>query len=368
MKSFYFLIFISFFIVIIAIASSFIVNTIRMTLPSNSQPLASYIWIPFVVFPIILIGLMTISNIVYVGWLREIYFITMLWLPFLTYLFIASIVFRIYIVAGPVTQIIPTQIVALCLALLVCSVMIFGVWRATHYKIVTQTITAPTLRELWSDKKIVLFSDSHIGLARGKHFMQTIATTITNLSPDIVFIAGDLIDGPVFPYERDLSPLQNIKSTYGTYYTAGNHDEYNREQQQYQQALEQYVTILNDKRIIVNNTQIVGILFASETLEATKNRLESTGFDKTIPSIALLHDPKNTQTLVDAGVSLSLSGHTHGGQFWPFSILLQSMYRDLTKGITYRGEHAHVTTVGVGTWGPLFRLGTVPEIVVLKIQ
>jgi hypothetical protein len=233
---------------------------------------------------------------------------------------------------------------------------------------VSHAIRAPKLKEKWGDKNLVLFSDAHLGMVRNKKFMRTIVDMVNSLHPDIVFIAGDLIDGPVFPYEESLAPLADIKSTYGTFYTAGNHDEYNPEQEKYYSALQKYVTVLNDKKVIVNDTQITGIIYAQESVEETAKRLRSVEHDARMPSIVMLHDPKNIQALADQQVTLGLSGHTHAGQFFPFTLIVKSVYGSLTKGVHYLKEMAHITSVGVGTAGPLLRLGTVPEIIHIRIE
>jgi predicted MPP superfamily phosphohydrolase len=259
------------------------------------------------------------------------------------------------------------KILVIILLIKISVLICYGIWNAFYPRIQTYSLNAPLLKDKWGDKKIVLFSDVHLGMVRREKWMQQIVTMVTNLKPDIVLIAGDLIDGPVFPYETGLAPLQNLKSTYGTFYTAGNHDEYNRDQEKYYAELAKYVTVLNDKKVVVNDTQIVGIIYAMESLEKTMARLSATGYQKNTPSMVLLHDPKNVAALSQSNVTLSLSGHTHGGQFFPFTLLVQSIYKNLTKGIHYIGNMAHLTSVGVGTAGPLMRLGTTPEIAVIEI-
>ncbi len=361
-------IFLAVFLALIGGASVFIVSSIRQVLPMSAHFIHSYLWVPFVFFPVILVVLTVISNLTYIAWTRPFYIVSSLWLPALIYLFIGALLLRIYLALGTNLQIIPAQLFALLLSAIIVIAMIYGIWKANTFKVITSEIDAPALHEAWHDKTIVLFSDSHLGLTRSKAFMAKIVTAINELSADAVFIAGDLIDGPVFPYERDLAPLAELKTTYGTFYAAGNHDEYNRQQLQYLNALSPLITVLNDKKVLVNQTQIIGIEFAAESFDSTKARLTKTGYDATIPSIVILHDPKNVPALAEAGVTLSFSGHTHGGQFWPFTLLVNGIYKNLTKGAAYIGNHAHFTTVGVGTWGPLFRLGTQPEIVIIKIK
>ena len=320
----------------------------------------------FVGFPTVLLATMLIGNNYYHKLNAYIYSIVVMWIPTLMYLFIGSCILALTNLE--VTQ--PKDILVLtwCVLILVAVALFAGIKSALNFKVVTYTIKSPLLKEKWGDKRIVMFSDSHLGMVRREKFMGKVVSMINGLTPDIVFIAGDLIDGPVFPYDAGLSPLKDIKSTYGVFYTAGNHDEYNRQQEKYYEALNKYATVLNDKKLMINGTQIVGVMFAQESFAETTKRLGHAGFDKNTPSIVMLHDPKNVEALKDAGVTLSLSGHTHGGQFFPFTLAVRSVYKNLSKGVNYLGNMAQFTSVGVGTAGPLFRLGTYPEVVVIKIQ
>ncbi len=319
----------------------------------------------FTIMPILLVVTMIIGRGHYSKLNSWAYIVASLWIPVFMYLFLWAVV--VGLAHSYFGNILPIQELTVGLLILIIFLFIWGIKIALEPKIKTYILKAPKLKEKWGDKKIVLFSDSHLGVVRHAKFMRKIADMINAQTPDIVLIAGDLIDGPVFPYEYGLAPLADIKSTYGTFFTAGNHDEYNIEQEKYYAVLNRHATVLNDKKVIINDTQLIGIIYAEESKQKTKDRLSKTGYDKNIPSIVMLHDPLNIKVLVEEGVTLSLSGHTHGGQFFPATLLVTMLYRSLTKGINYLGDTTHFTSVGVGTAGPLFRLGTRPEIVVLKI-
>ncbi len=322
--------------------------------------------ISFTVMPVALIVTMVIGAKYYSKINAIIYTIASFWIAiFLHLLLIITILTLIYALTLDKELIIKATWVIFIIEVIL---FIYGIWVALYPKVITYSIHAPKLKEKWADKKIVLFSDSHLGIVRHRSFMQKIVQMINAQNPDIVLIAGDLIDGPTFPYEKGLAPLGEIKSTFGTFYTAGNHDEYNIEQEKYYTILNKYVTVLNDKKIMVNDTQLIGVMYAEESKQHTKDRLEKTGYDKSQPSIVMLHDPKNRRALVDSEVTLSFSGHTHGGQFFPFTLFVSLFYGKRTKGIQYLNETTHFTSVGVGTAGPIFRLGTRPEIAVVKID
>lgn len=317
------------------------------------------------ILPILLVVTMLIGRGHYSKLNAWMYIVASLWIPIFMYLFLLAVVLGLLYNYAPIELL---QKITLALLAVTMVSFVFGIKTALNPKIKTYTIKAPRLKEKWGDKKIVLFSDSHLGVVRHANFMQKIVDMINTQKPDIIFIAGDLIDGPVFPYEKGLAPLGELKSTFGTFFTAGNHDEYNIEQEKYYSILKKYVTVLNDKKVIVNDTQIIGVVYSEESSKGTEARLAQTGYEQTLPSIVMLHDPRNVPALAKLGVDLSLSGHTHGGQFFPVTLLVSMLYRGLTKGINYLGKTAHFTSVGVGTAGPLFRLGPNAEIVVIKIE
>lgn len=298
-----------------------------------------------------------------------VYSIVIFWVPILIYLFLSSIILiAIVFIATAVGVVLPLHFLLLATIIFIALCILVGIMRALSPQVIHYALSVPKLAPLWNGKKIILISDVHLGMVRREKFLEKIVHLINAESPDLVIIAGDLLDGPVIHYEHVLKPLGKIKSTFGVYYTAGNHDEYNRDQNAYQQELSKYVTVLNDARMTVNETEIVGLVYAQEKNKATKNRLMKIGYeDNGQPSIAILHDPKNAHALADAGVSLIVSGHTHSGQFFPISLFVKALYKERARGKYKIKDTVGFTSVGVGTAAPLFRLGTQPEIAVLKI-
>lgn len=322
-----------------------------------------------ILLPIILMVTMTIGSRLYSKINAFLYSISAVYLGILTYLFIAAIILGIFyfFIQGAHVQFLLRPLGLL--AIVGVGIMsIYSVVNAARPQVKTFEVENTILGPLWKGKKIVLVSDTHLGLVRGEQFMKKVAQKINAQNPDIVLLAGDMIDGPVIPYEKFSAPFKDIEAQYGVFYTPGNHEWYNSEPQKFISAMDKNTTVLLDKKIEVNNTQIIGLNYQIETNDATKERLSALGFDKTKPSIVIMHDPKNTQALMDSGVSLSVSGHTHCGQFFPFTLLVRSIYKNLTYGVNNFPTGTSVTTCGIGTAGPPFRLGSTPEIVVIHIQ
>jgi predicted MPP superfamily phosphohydrolase len=382
-----FLIFIIPFLAMIAGASLFIFRT-GVAFDIIRSPLTRQVvtWI-FIIIPALLIITMALSNMFYSAITNFFYVIAATWLPILIYLSMASILLLLIKLiavafgAYPSINMFPIAVATIVIAL---GATLFGIINATVPRIVSYQLDVPELSKLWSGKNIVLVSDTHLGTVRGKGFMEKVVRNINAQNPDLVLIAGDIIDGPVFNYEKGLSPLSKIVSTYGTVYTPGNHEGYNREPEKFYPVVRNLTTTLLDSKIEINDTMIVGLDYRSEKLTATQERLLKTGFlakqdDGTpMPSIAVLHDPTNTDALLDAGVSLVVSGHTHCGQFFPINLIVKNIYKQHTYGVVDRkesvgtdgkpGSGVSLTTCGVGTALSPLRLGTNPEIVVIHIK
>jgi predicted MPP superfamily phosphohydrolase len=204
---------------------------------------------------------------------------------------------------------------------------------------------------------------------RKDKYLKNIISKIEIEKPDVVFILGDLIDGSVIPYDKWLNEFSSLKSEFGNIYVEGNHEKYSQEYNTFKSAIPESLINLTNKKVIINNTQIIGLDYIQgESLTNITAELKSLNYDATVPSIILIHDPKNVANLSTEKVSLVLSGHTHGGQLFPFTILLKSLYKKYIHGVTYTESTASVTSSGVGTSIIPLRVGTTPEIIVLTIK
>ncbi len=319
--------------------------------------------------PILIIITMVLGRRIHSKLISVTNLIGVLWLPFLMYFFfgavILSVIYNLKIRLGYEINMTTLSWIVISLS---TAAIIYGIVNATFIRITKRTVESKALSKNWQGKNIVLVSDLHIGTVRGAHFMQKVVKKINSLNPGMVIIAGDIIDGPVFDYEKGLSPLKNLKSTHGIFYTPGNHEQYNLEPGKWMSILKSLITPLVDSRIEVNGTQIIGLDYSMEKGDATRDRLKKTGYIKENPSIIILHDPKNVPALREDNPSLIVSGHTHAGQFFPITILVKSMYKKLTYGLTKVGETTNITSSGVGTSTSPLRIGTNPEIVLIQIK
>ncbi len=357
------------FLTLIGFGSWFIHFSLRSFGLLNTAVLSRVVAVAFVALPLVLVVTMAIGAQHFSIVNSSIYTVTALHLGLLSTLLmtvLAGWVGYVALRAGGVSFS-PITIGAPVLALTI-ALFVIGIASAAFPKVTTQEISAAALAPAWSNKKIILISDTHFGMIRREKFAQKIIRLIEKENPDAIFIAGDLIDGPSFPYASTLTHFSKLSPSIGIFYTAGNHEEYNQGGKEFTDAIPQNITVLNDKSIVTNGTEIVGLTYESEPADATFARFSLLRKNRELPAITILHDPKNAPYLAERGSSLTLSGHTHGGQFYPFAFLVRALYGPLTKGTNYFGDGATFTTTGVGTAAAPFRLFVRSEIVVLKIR
>jgi len=127
--------------------------------------------------------------------------------------------------------------------------------------------------------------------------------------------------------------------------------------------------VLNNEKVNVDGLQVIGI-HDSEAENPTELRLilRQVQVDRLRPSILLAHRPVNLPESEAEGVSLQLSGHTHGGQIWPWNLLVSRIYGKAARGLSRLGKLQVYTSNGVGTWGPPLRVGTKSEIVLIRFE
>jgi len=246
---------------------------------------------------------------------------------------------------------------------------IYGVFNASWTRITRATVRLANLPEAWRGRKAALISDLHLGHVRNGSFLRRIVADVLKEKPDAIFIAGDLYDGTAIDAKRAAEPLSQLTAPHGVYFVAGNHEQFG-DDSKYLQAVEAAgVRVLQNEKVEVAGLQIIGVPYRHATHNAhLASVLEGIGLDRARASILLTHAPDHPQVAEAAGVSLQLSGHTHVGQFIPWSWMARRVYRQFVYGLSRIGKMQVFTSSGAGTWGPPLRLGSNPEIVVLQFE
>jgi uncharacterized protein len=244
-----------------------------------------------------------------------------------------------------------------------------GFLNAAWLRVTRVTVRLLQLPAAWDGKEAVLISDLHLGNIRGASFMRRVVSKVQSLKPYAVFIAGDTFDGPKGDYDRLIAPCRDLSAPAGVYFVTGNHEEFT-DRGKYIAPIERAgLRVLNNEKVTVQGLQIVGV-HDSEAIEPEqfKKILHEAGIDSRQPSILLAHRPSNLSIPEAAGISLQVSGHTHKGQFWPWSWIIYKVHGPFAYGLNRFGKLLVLTSSGAGTWGPPMRVGTKSEIVLIRLE
>jgi predicted MPP superfamily phosphohydrolase len=246
---------------------------------------------------------------------------------------------------------------------------LYGVFNANWMRITRTTVRLANLPAAWRGRKAALISDLHLGHVRNGNFLRRIVAKVLKEEPDAIFIAGDLYDGTAIDAKKAAQPLSGLAAPQGVYFVAGNHEQFGDDSKYLRAVTAAGVRVLSNEKVDADGLQIIGVPYRHATHDAHfASVLRGIGVDRKRASILLTHAPDHPEVAEAAGVSLQLSGHTHLGQFIPWSWLARRIYRQFVYGLSRIGKMQVFTSSGAGTWGPPLRLGSNPEIVVLQLE
>jgi uncharacterized protein len=231
------------------------------------------------------------------------------------------------------------------------------------------SVKLPNLPDSWRGRVAALVSDTHLGHVRSHAFLRRIIAMLSRLQPDVVFIGGDLFDGTAADLDGLAQLWASFSPPWGTYFVAGNHDGFTGHARHVAAVSNSGVRVLNNEKITVDGLQIVGVHYR-DTVDAQRYRsiLRQADVDRDRASILLSHAPSGLPIAEEEGISLQLSGHTHGGQIFPFTWIVSRVWGQFTYGLKRLGSLLVYTSSGAGTWGPPMRVGARPEIVLIEFE
>ena len=244
-----------------------------------------------------------------------------------------------------------------------------GLLNAGWTRIRRITVRLENLPEAWRGRKAALVSDLHLGHVRNGSFLGRIVAKVMRENPDAVFLAGDLYDGTAIDAAKAAEPLRALQPPHGTYFVAGNHEQFGDDSRYLQAVSNAGVRVLHNEKVEADQLQIVGVPYNHATQdEHFRSVLQKIGVDRNRASILLTHAPDRPHIAEREGISLQVSGHTHVGQFFPWTWMARKIYRQFVYGLSRIGKMLIYTSSGAGTWGPPLRLGSSPEIVLLQFE
>ena len=301
---------------------------------------------------------------------RALYRAAAVWVGLVSFLFLAAVsswlVFGVARLAGLEMNFHRTAEILFGIAFLAG---VYGVFNASWTRTTRTTIRLPNLPLAWRGRKAALISDLHLGHVRNGSFLRRMVGKILREAPDAIFIAGDLYDGTAIDAGRAAEPLSKLKAPHGVYFVAGNHEQFGDDSKYLRAITAAGVRVLTNEKVDVDGLQILGIPYRNAVQHGQfASVLHGMRVDRERASILLTHAPDHPEIAEAAGVSLQLSGHTHLGQFIPWSWMARRVYRQFVYGLSRIGKMQVFTSSGAGTWGPPLRLGSNPEIVVLQFE
>ena len=266
-------------------------------------------------------------------------------------------------------------LISIIVIVLVAALLIYGTWNTYNLKIVKYDVDIKKQAGNLESLNAVMVSDVHLGTLIGIKQVEKMVDNINKSEPDIVIIAGDLIDNDIKPLKdpQIIWALSRIRSMYGVYAVLGNHEIYSEDADVIKSLMEKAgIRLLIDECININDSFYIAgrndsaiERFYKEERKNIKDLLN--GIDITKPVIVIDHQPNSIDEAYSNGVDLLLSGHTHKGQIFPISLITDALFEN-DYGYLKKGNMSSIVSSGYGIWGPPLRIGSNSEILHLRIK
>jgi predicted MPP superfamily phosphohydrolase len=236
-------------------------------------------------------------------------------------------------------------------------------------------VRLPRLPAASDGTTIVQLSDMHVGATIGRAFVEEVVRRTNALRPDVVAITGDLVDGTVANLWEAVSPLAGLRARHGVFFVTGNHEYYSGVEQWMAALPRLNIKVLDNERVAIGpdggGFDLAGVHDHAGQRMPDGPRADMAralgGRDPARACVLLAHQPKAIEEAARLGVGLQLSGHTHGGQIWPFSYLVR-LAQPYLAGLHRHGDTFIYVNAGTGYWGPPMRLGTRAEITRITLR
>ncbi|MDR6241505.1 metallophosphoesterase [Aureibacter tunicatorum] len=221
---------------------------------------------------------------------------------------------------------------------------------------------------------IAQLTDLHIAYPCQTDWLRDVVEKVNSANPDLVVITGDVADQKASRIEKEIGSLANIKAKYGKYFVTGNH-EYYHDHEGWIQKMEEldFTVLMNDYDIVEHKSKSIIVAGVPDYEQSAKHdqysdpEMAMEGAPSADVKILLAHQPQNIYEASMAGYDLQLSGHTHGGQFFPWNLII-GMAQEFLHGLhTYQNTQLYVSR-GTGYWGPPIRLSAPSEITLIRLS
>lgn len=252
--------------------------------------------------------------------------------------------------------------------------------RATQSEIAVKRveITLDRLPRALDGTTIVQLCDMHIGGLLGRPFVERVVATVNRLRADVVAVVGDLVDGNIDELRPALAPMRELQARHGTFFVTGNHEYYNTSGARawMRELARMGMHVLDNQHVTLGSGTDAFDLAGVPDHGASRFPEEGdgenvaralAGRDPSRAVVLLAHQPKAIETAAPLDVDLQLSGHTHGGQIWPWGALVR-LQQPFIRGLHRIGRSQLYVSCGTGFWGPPMRLGAPAEITQIVLR
>ena len=255
-------------------------------------------------------------------------------------------------------------------------VTVLGFWNARRTaRVVRVDVPVAALPAALDGFTVAQITDIHVGPTIKQHYLQAIVRKVNALEADMVAITGDLVDGKVHELTDHVAPLAQLRSRHGSFFVTGNHEYYSGAHAWMAELRRLGVRVLMNEHVVLQQNQAAVVLAGVADFHA--DRFDPSHRSDPHAAIAgapldagvrllLAHQPRSAFEAAKAGFDLQLSGHTHGGQFWPWNLFVP-LQQPFTAGLRRLQDLWVYTSRGTGYWGPPKRFGAPSEITLLRL-
>ena len=235
-------------------------------------------------------------------------------------------------------------------------------------------VRLPNLPPALEGFTIAQISDIHVGPTIKRAFVAGVVERVNQLKPDMVAITGDLVDGSVRELAPHTEPLGALASRHGTYVVTGNHEYYSGAQAWIRELRRLGARVLLNEHVLLEHDgariAVAGVTdYSAHHFDPTHRsdpEAAASGVPAEVVKVLLAHQPRSAPHAEQAGFDLQLSGHTHGGQFWPWNFFVP-LQQPFTAGLHRLGRMWIYISRGTGYWGPPMRFGIPSEITRIRL-
>ncbi|MDH4157297.1 MAG: metallophosphoesterase [candidate division Zixibacteria bacterium] len=251
----------------------------------------------------------------------------------------------------------------------------YGIFEALRApKVVEVTIPIDNLPDDLDGLRIVQITDIHVSHTVRRSFVQSVTDTVNALSPDLIVLTGDLADGPVRQLRDEVAPLADLRAPLGSFFVTGNHEYYSGVKEWIEETARLgFTVLLNEHKVIERGsaqlllagvTDSGGGQFDREHISDPQKA--QSGAPTCHAKVLLAHQPRSIFAAAQAGYDYVISGHTHGGQYFPYHFLA-ALTQPYISGLHEHGNTRIYVSRGTGYWGPQMRIGARSEITVHRL-